>query len=1178
MAADPRVQQLLEEVLESRRSPDEVCRDHPELLPEVRLRWQRLESIQARIGALLPEPGSTSELEGTPSAFAIGDPPHIPGYQVEAVLGHGGMGIVYRALDTRLHRSVALKMLLAGRYARPGERERFLREAEAAAGLRHPNIVQVYDVGDHGGRPYFIMEFVEGGSLAQQLSGAPLPARRAAELVATLAGAMQAAHQGGIIHRDLKPSNILVTADGTPKVADFGLARWQEGGAGLTKSGAALGTPSYMAPEQARGHVDAIGPPADVYSLGAILYELLTGRPPFRAETASETERQVIGQEPVPPSRLNAKVPRDLETVCLKCLEKEPGRRYATAGELAADLARFLNDEPIRARRTGLLGRVVRWGRRNPLPAASLGAMVMTGLLALAAILWQWREAVEARQRAERAGAAERWERYRSNIAAAAAALQLEHSDTARRALEAAPQEHRGWEWRHLKIRLDDSRAVMPGGKPRSEFWWPRPIISPSGDRLASVDSDPRTINIWDVQSSTVIAALRGHESPVYVLAYSPDGKRLASGSADKTVRLWELPSGKTVGVLRGHEKPVEWLSYSPDGQRICSLDGESGRLWDVTTGRAIAVLGGHARNFTAFFLPDGKRLVIGLDRQICLYDATTGRQVAMLGSHDHRIIRLAVSPEGRRMASHGEGEKHIRLWDGDTGREVAILRGHTVSPGVLAFSPDGSRLASGSPYPDNSVRLWDAATGRRIATLLGHTNTTRSVAFSPDGRRLVSGSLDQTARLWDGENGQQVATLRGHTDRLWDATFTPDGRRVVTASADRKLRLWDAASGDLIAVLLGHRAEVVGAAFAAQGSLLVSRSDDGESRVWDLELAERNGILRGHESFVYDVAFSPDGTRVASAAWDGTARVWDAATGRQTALLRHDARHSEAHIVSSVAWHPDGAQLATVTRGDTITLWDLADGKPIRVVTAPTGGWTGDARAVFNPAGSLLASGSRDGTVRLWNVATGEAAGTLRAHAQAVLDVAFRPDGRQLASVGYEGTVRLWDVATRSEIGALHGDAEGYRVAYSPDGRMIAASSVGGGNVRLWDVDTFHELAVLPHGNRVYGLAFSPDGTRLAIGSGDNTIRLWDVASRQEVCQLRGHDSYVHAIAFSPDGTRLASASGDLTVRIWDTVPPSVRAQRPDGSLSSRGRVSGRGRGPIDSDGRPTRPVGSPR
>ena len=272
---------------------------------------------------------------------------------MQAVLGRGGMGVVYKARDRRLNRPVALKMLLAGAYARPDELERFLREAEAEAALRHANIVQVYDVGDLDGRPYFTMEFVEGGSLAQKLAGTPLPAGQAAALLATLAEAVQAAHDGGIVHRDLKPANVLLTADGTPKISDFGLARRLDDGAGLTQSGATLGTPSYMAPEQARGETQRSVPAADVYALGAILYEMLTGRPPFRAETAAETIRQVVEEEPVPPSRLNAKVPRDLETICLKCLHKEPHRRYASAAALAEDLHRFQRGEPIAARPAG---------------------------------------------------------------------------------------------------------------------------------------------------------------------------------------------------------------------------------------------------------------------------------------------------------------------------------------------------------------------------------------------------------------------------------------------------------------------------------------------------------------------------------------------------------------------------------------------------------------------------------------------------------------------------------------------------------------------------------------------------------------------------------------------------------------------------------------------------------
>ena len=396
MPDDPRVDELLEELLESGVSPEEVCSECPELLPQVRLGWQRLRAVDAQLSALFPD-SSESNGSGRPYSSPA-ELPSIRGYDVQAVLGHGGMGIVYKAWHLRLNRAVALKMLLVGGCARPQELERFLREAEAVAGLHHPNIVQVFDVGDLDRCPYFTMELVEGGSLAQKLGGAPQPALKAAAMVKTLADAIHTAHQKGIVHRDLKPANILLTLDGTPKISDFGLARRISSDAALTEHGVALGTPSYMSPEQADGRVEDIGPATDIYALGAILYELLTGRPPFRADTPHETKRQVITSEPAPPSKLNARIPRDLETICLKCLHKDPQSRYASAGALADDLRRFERGEPIVARPLGWLGRLVRWVRRRPTTAALLvGSIALTLALVIVGTRLSWQRAESIR-------------------------------------------------------------------------------------------------------------------------------------------------------------------------------------------------------------------------------------------------------------------------------------------------------------------------------------------------------------------------------------------------------------------------------------------------------------------------------------------------------------------------------------------------------------------------------------------------------------------------------------------------------------------------------------------------------------------------------------------------------------------------------------------------------------
>ena len=389
MSGNPDVFALLEEMLDSSRTPEDVCRDCPELLPEVRRRWKAFRLVDDSLAALFPDPETPPRADALVAVPHPAELPQVPGYRVEGLLGRGGMGVVYRAWHLRLNRAVALKMLLAGPCARPEELERFLRESQAVAGLGHPNIVQVYDMGDVEGRPYFTMELVEGGNLANQIRGVPQPAHQAAARVATLAEAIHAAHQSGIVHRDLKPANILLTRDGTPKVTDFGLARRLEGDGGLTLSGVPVGTPSYMAPEQARGKRQEIGPATDVYALGAILYELLTGRPPFRAESATATLQQVLTDEPVSPTRLNPQAPRDLTTICLKCLSKEPHRRYSSAAALADDLRRFLRGEPIAARRAGRLERLARWARRSPAAAAllAISLLVATTLVGAGASL-----------------------------------------------------------------------------------------------------------------------------------------------------------------------------------------------------------------------------------------------------------------------------------------------------------------------------------------------------------------------------------------------------------------------------------------------------------------------------------------------------------------------------------------------------------------------------------------------------------------------------------------------------------------------------------------------------------------------------------------------------------------------------------------------------------------------
>jgi WD40 repeat protein len=1097
-----------------------------------------------------------------PGAAAVS----VPGYEIVGVLGRGGMGVVYKAIHLRLKRTVALKMVLAGRHAGPRELARFQREAEAVARLQHPNIVQIHEVGEAGGHPYCALEFVEGGNLAGKLDGKPLPAREAATLAEALARAMQLAHSRNVVHRDLKPANILLTIDGTPKITDFGLARQLDTDHCETQAGAVMGTPSYMAPEQASGHAHEAGPAADVYALGAILYDCLTGQPPFKGSTAVETLDLVRGREPAAPSRRRSGVPLDLDTICLKCLRKEPENRYSSAAELADELVRYLYGKPIRARPVGRMERARKWVCRNPMVFASLAGLV--GIIVTAFLLVSWsyfraenareeeagqrRAADEARDAAQREQKAERWGRYRSDIAAAAAAVQLQNISAARRALEDAPEQHRNWEWRYLHNQLDGARFVLcvPGKRIDSI------VLSPSGRQMAVLGISQDEVFLYDVVTANLDAVLRGHAAQVTSVAYRPDGKQIVTSGEDQSVRVWDPATGRELARLRTESavpRQRAWarVAYNPDGSRIAtftapppggSLEGGTSRLWDAATGNEIAVLAKWRPDAgPVAFSPDSVRVAVSSGKDVDLCDAVTGRRLAGLGSHATRVVLLCYSPDGKRLASTADAV--VYLWDGETGKAVALIRDHRARVNLLRFSPDGSRLLSAGDYPDNTARLWDAATGRSLAGLAGHKNVISAMAFSPDGRRVATASTDQTARLWDGSTGQLLAVLRGHTGIVRHVVFSPNGTRVVTAAADATLRLWDAATGELTGVLRGHEhlfPDECPPVFTPDGSRLLSGSAEGTLRIWEISQVERN-ILRGHEGFVYDVGFSPDGEQVASAAWDATVCLWDATTGRQTGVLR-----CETGIVGSVGYSPDGLRLATRDRHRGVTFWDVASQKAAGAWPVPAGG-SFDPRAAFSPDGTLLASASAAGAVHLWDVAAGREVAELDGHRNTSIDVAFHPDGSLLASTGaLDRTVRLWDVAKRAPIAVLEGHTDAvWRAAFSADGKLLASCS-SDKTLRLWDSQTHKQLAFIPMGTIVYGVAFSPDGTRLAAGCGDNTVRLLDVASREQVAELRGHTDYVHAVAWSPDGTRLISGSGDATVRVWDSLSPVERAARP--------------------------------
>jgi len=642
---------------------------------------------------------ATAAAEAAPAAF--GD------YELQEVLGRGGMGVVYKARQISLNRTVALKMILAGDFASPAEVSRFHAEAEAAAHLEHPHIVPIHEVGTHEGQHYFSMKLIEGSTLAKGMRQYSGDHRWAARLTAQVASAVHYAHQHGILHRDLKPGNILLDAEGSPYVTDFGLARRVAEDSSLTLSGQLLGTPSYMAPEQAGGKAKPLSIAADIYSLGAILYEVLTGQPPFAADTPLATLQQVRDTEPRRPSAINRQISRDLEIICLKCLEKDPKRRYASAGALAEDLERWLEGRTILARPVGHTAKLWRWYRRKPMIAGLAAALGLVFALGFAGVLWQW----------QRALVGEATSRNNERTALKNELVAMENELVARRHAYAADM-----------ILVQEALAEGDIGRARFLLDRHRPLPG-QGDlrgwewryRWRQCQPDP-----------AFLAELLKHSESIKHIAISPDGKWLAAGGIDGWVGIVELRSRQRQ-TIQEKSSANAVVAFSPDGALLAFTwhDGRSGsiKLWDLATARVRSSIPHEAHVKALAFPSDGRTLAASdTDQFVTVWDVRTCTRVSRtpIDVVDATDARSTAIPPRRRFPSAPPGDAAL-------GNPIAIL-------------PQGSELAVGDG--NGGIQRLSLPAGAKLGDIQAHADPVFALAYSPDGRVLALQRTMETQHL----------------------------------------------------------------------------------------------------------------------------------------------------------------------------------------------------------------------------------------------------------------------------------------------------------------------------------------------------------------------------------------------------------------------------------------------
>jgi WD40 repeat protein len=1069
-APDPAVHLIYSEYwlrrsLGERPDADEYLRRFPRYAGPLTRRFEVAADVDRLMAARTVAGGPDA-----PDAAPPPDAPAPPGYEVLEKLGQGGMGVVYKAWQAGFKRFVALKVLRDADLASPEELARFRTEAEAVARSPHPNIVQVYDVGECQGRPFYILEFCPGGSLDRKLNGKPEPPRAAAALAETLARAVHAAHLQKVVHRDLKPANVLLAADGTPKVADFGLAK-QLDAAGHTATGRELGTASYMAPEQAAGKSKDVGPACDVYALGAILFECLTGRPPFQAPTRMETLLLVLGQAPPRPRLLQPGTPRDLETICLKCLEKDPRRRYASALELADDLRRFLDGRPVRARPAPAWERAWRWCRRNPAPAA-LGAAVVATLLAGVAVASYFALAAAAEAAAKGQALRESDENlYLARLGQTQLAWEDGRIDDMRSLLELQKPQHtggedrRGFEW-YFWDRV--CRRERRGLDFRHGYEVAAVAFLDGGTLLSATAQGDRPVEVraWDPDGGPVQApGVTLRAGGVVAAAFSPDGGRLATAgwSVDErgtdvgAVTVWDRASGATAAGLTWDGKYATAVAFSPDGAALAAGDDDGWvRVWALpvadkacphwkfSLGQPVAALA---------FAPNGRLAAAGKGGvQLWDRDGSAPRWAASVPKSGS-VTRLAFTNAAALLAA-GRADGVVQLWDAETGADRGALSDAATAAPVtaLAFARDGAALAAG--YEDHTVRRWDVAARAPTETLVGHSGPVAAVAFRPDDAVLATGGRDKAVKVWDLRPTPPDCIPRAHDGLVHRVAWAPGGKLFASAGQDGCVYLWDAATCQKCPpwpAKLPGREEVHALAFSPDGRWLAAGGEDRAVRLWDLskgaEAASRT--LAGECGGVLSVAFSPDGAALAVGDMGGGVRLY-ALPGLEE--LDHDQCDKQVYQVTFSA----RGFLAAAGRDGTVRLWDAAGGR-LKAAAAP---WeTGPVYcAAFSPDGALLAAGADDHEVKLWDMDAMRPLEPLRGHTGRVWDVAFSPDGRTLASAGADATIKLWGLRPRRQLVAtLRGHAAKVQcLAFAPptgaDNRSPALlSGDWGGAIRVW-------------------------------------------------------------------------------------------------------------------------------